>query len=204
MQKIYHVTKTYYVETCIVCSRTEIFTAVERHLAFGRLGFDLSKIDMRFKRRRVNSGVCEFVNARMSIDIVRATHLCLRGSPIPTNKCAIAFRSGRTKQVSDFPSLGPDKQHCPLPHTCQAPTLTSPRRHCQCLRSKTRNLFEPPQAQTGTRPRAIMCLLLATPYINSLFILENKYKKQPSTSGCQANKSYSKQLKILMPIVDSK
>ena len=32
------------------------------------------------------SEVCGFVNARMSIAIVRATHLCLRGSRIPTSK----------------------------------------------------------------------------------------------------------------------
>ena len=58
-----------------------------------------------------------------------------------------------------FPTLGPAKQHCPLLHTRQAPTPTSPRRHCHCLRSKTRNLFEPPQAQTGTSPRDV-----STPY----------------------------------------
>ena len=32
------------------------------------------------------SQVCGFVNARMSIAIVRATHLCLRGSRIPTSQ----------------------------------------------------------------------------------------------------------------------
>ena len=30
--------------------------------------------------------VCGFINARMSIAIVRATHLCLRGSRIPTGQ----------------------------------------------------------------------------------------------------------------------
>jgi hypothetical protein len=32
------------------------------------------------------SHVCGYVNARMSIAIVRATHLCLRGSLIPTSQ----------------------------------------------------------------------------------------------------------------------
>ena len=32
------------------------------------------------------SEVCGYVNARMSIAIVRATHLCVRGSRIPTSK----------------------------------------------------------------------------------------------------------------------
>ena len=32
------------------------------------------------------SEVCGFVNARMSIAIVRATHLCLRGSRVPTSQ----------------------------------------------------------------------------------------------------------------------
>ena len=32
------------------------------------------------------SQVCGYVNARMSIAIVRATHLCLRGSRIPTGR----------------------------------------------------------------------------------------------------------------------
>jgi hypothetical protein len=32
------------------------------------------------------SHVCGYVNARMSIAIVRATHLCLRGSRIPTSR----------------------------------------------------------------------------------------------------------------------
>ena len=30
--------------------------------------------------------VCGYVNARMSIAIVRATHLCLRGSRVPTSQ----------------------------------------------------------------------------------------------------------------------
>ena len=36
------------------------------------------------------SEVCGFVRARMSVAVVRATHLCLRGSRIPTSQ--IAFR----------------------------------------------------------------------------------------------------------------
>ncbi len=32
------------------------------------------------------SDVCGYVNARMSIAIVRATHLCLRGSRVPSSQ----------------------------------------------------------------------------------------------------------------------
>ncbi len=32
------------------------------------------------------SEVCGYVNARMSIAIVRATHLCLRGSRVPASR----------------------------------------------------------------------------------------------------------------------
>jgi hypothetical protein len=37
------------------------------------------------------SEVCGFVRARMSIAMVRATHLCLRGSRIPTSKMSYKF-----------------------------------------------------------------------------------------------------------------
>ncbi len=38
------------------------------------------------KWQRTYSEVCGYVNARLSITIVRATHLCLRGSRVPTDK----------------------------------------------------------------------------------------------------------------------
>jgi hypothetical protein len=38
------------------------------------------------KWQRTYSQVCGYVKARLSIAIVRATHLCLRGSRIPTHK----------------------------------------------------------------------------------------------------------------------
>jgi hypothetical protein len=47
------------------------------------------------------SQVCGYVNARMSIAVVRATHLCLRGSRIPTSKM-----SRRLPQWEDKAGLG--------------------------------------------------------------------------------------------------
>jgi hypothetical protein len=47
------------------------------------------------------SKVCGYVNARMSIAIVRATHLCLRGSRIPTGQM-----SNRLPQWEDKAGLG--------------------------------------------------------------------------------------------------
>ena len=37
------------------------------------------------------SEVCGFVRARMSIAMIRATHLCLRGSRVPTSKMSYKF-----------------------------------------------------------------------------------------------------------------
>ena len=47
------------------------------------------------------SEVCGYVNARMSIAIVRATHLCIRGSRIPTGKMC-----NRLPQWEDKAGLG--------------------------------------------------------------------------------------------------
>jgi hypothetical protein len=41
------------------------------------------------KWQKPYSQVCGYVQARLSISIVRATHLCLRGSRIPTSKISI-------------------------------------------------------------------------------------------------------------------
>ena len=46
----------------------------------------LLKKQILLKKLYINSKVCGFGNASMSIVIVRATHLCLRGSRIPTSK----------------------------------------------------------------------------------------------------------------------
>jgi hypothetical protein len=43
------------------------------------------------KWQRSYSQTCGYVNARLSIAIIRATHLCLRGSRIPTSKISTKF-----------------------------------------------------------------------------------------------------------------
>jgi hypothetical protein len=48
------------------------------------------------KKWETHSEVCGYVNARMSIAIVRATHLCLHGCRIPTIKMD-ASRRGKKK-----------------------------------------------------------------------------------------------------------
>jgi hypothetical protein len=47
------------------------------------------------------SEICGYVNARMSIAVVRATHLCLRDSRIPTSQM-----SNRRPQWEDKADLG--------------------------------------------------------------------------------------------------
>ena len=63
----------------------------------------LKKLSLRLaeKWEKPYSEVCGFVNARMSIAIVRATHLCLRGSRIPTSKMC-----NRLPQWEDKAGLG--------------------------------------------------------------------------------------------------
>jgi hypothetical protein len=53
------------------------------------------------KWKKPYSVVCGYVNAQMSIAIVRATHLCLRGSRIPTSQM-----SNRCPQWEDKAGLG--------------------------------------------------------------------------------------------------
>ena len=53
------------------------------------------------KSRKTYSEVCGYVNARMSIAIVRATHLCLRGSRVPTSQI-----SNRRPQWEDGAGMG--------------------------------------------------------------------------------------------------
>ena len=63
----------------------------------------LKKISTRLavKWERPYSQVCVYVNARMSIAIVRGSHLCLRGSRIPTSRM-----SNRLPQWEDSAGLG--------------------------------------------------------------------------------------------------
>ena len=56
---------------------------------------------LALKWEKPYSEICGYVNARMSIAIVRATHLCLRGSRIPTSKM-----SNRRPQWEDQAGLG--------------------------------------------------------------------------------------------------
>jgi hypothetical protein len=51
--------------------------------------------------KKPHSEVCGYVNARMSIAIVRATHPCIRGSRIPTGKMC-----NRLPQWEDKAGLG--------------------------------------------------------------------------------------------------
>jgi hypothetical protein len=46
---------------------------------------------LAIKWQRSYSQVCGYVNARLSIAIIRATHLCLRGSRIPAHKMSNKF-----------------------------------------------------------------------------------------------------------------
>jgi hypothetical protein len=63
----------------------------------------LKKLSARLaeKSGKPYSEVCGYVNARMSIAIVRATHLCLRGSRVPTSQM-----SNRRPQWEDGAGLG--------------------------------------------------------------------------------------------------
>ena len=102
----------------------------------------LKKLSARLaeKWEKPCSEVCGHVNARMSIVIVRATHLCIRGSlvpgPLPTQ---LVFH------------------HCT--HTvCTAPsTPTRQDTHCPGSNPKP---YEPLQPRTGTSPLRSLYLLL--------------------------------------------
>jgi hypothetical protein len=48
------------------------------------------------------SEVCGYVNAPISIAIVRATHLCVCGSRIPTSKMSKRLPQWKTKQASVY------------------------------------------------------------------------------------------------------
>jgi hypothetical protein len=68
------------------------------------------------------SEVCGYVNARMSIAIVRATHLCIRGSRIPTGKMC-----NRLPQWEDKAGLGLFRHY-----TSHAPLICFPISQPDC------------------------------------------------------------------------
>jgi hypothetical protein len=81
--------KRKYLENCLQQRRhfTPFVVSVD-----GLLGKEATTFSKRLaaklasKWQRTYSEVCGYVNARLSIAIVRATHLCLRGSRVPTDK----------------------------------------------------------------------------------------------------------------------
>jgi hypothetical protein len=81
--------KRKYLENCLKQRRhfTPFVVSVD-----GLLGREAATFSKRLaaklasKRQRTYSEVCGYVNARLSITIIRATHLCLRGSRVPTDK----------------------------------------------------------------------------------------------------------------------
>jgi hypothetical protein len=81
--------KRKYLENCLKQRRhfTPFVVSVD-----GLLGREAATFSKRLaaklasKWQRSYSEVCGYVNARLSITIVRATHLCLRGSRVPTDK----------------------------------------------------------------------------------------------------------------------
>jgi hypothetical protein len=66
------------------CIETSDFS-VRRHQASVGVGIGITSI------QRPYSVIRGFVNARMSIAIVRATHLCLRGSRVSASKISRRF-----------------------------------------------------------------------------------------------------------------
>jgi hypothetical protein len=112
----------------------------------------LKKLSARLaeKSGKPYSVVCEYVKARMSIAIVRATHLCLRGSRVPTSQmsnCRPQWEYGaglglfRRKNLEQqklvrIKSIEPSTTHCMtmfmpnVPHrgrqSCQGATARSP------------------------------------------------------------------------------
>jgi hypothetical protein len=86
--------KKKYLEACLeqrrhftpfVCSVDGLLGREAKTFA-KRLAAKLAK-----KWQRSYSQTCGYVNARLSIAIIRATHLCLRGSRIPTSKISTKF-----------------------------------------------------------------------------------------------------------------
>jgi hypothetical protein len=97
--------KKKYLEACLeqrwhfspfVLSTDGLLGKKESRTLLKKLSALLSK-----KGEKAYSEICGYVNARMSIAMVRATHLCLRGSRIPTSQM-----SNRGPQWEDKAGLG--------------------------------------------------------------------------------------------------
>jgi hypothetical protein len=98
------------------------------------------------------SEFCGYVNARMSIAMVQATHLCLRGSPISTSqmsnrrtqwedKAGLGLFQRYTSDLLFFPHLSslPNTYACTLP--CKATThFLTPVHSSETFKKTSRNL----------------------------------------------------------------
>jgi hypothetical protein len=96
--------KKKYIGTCLEQRRHSSPFVVSTDGLLGKeVKMLLKKLSARLaeKWEKYCSEVCGHVNARMSIAIVRATHLCLRGSRIPTSKMC-----NRLPQWEDKAGLG--------------------------------------------------------------------------------------------------
>ena len=85
--------KKKYLASCLEQRRSFIPFVVSADGLLGReASFLLQRLSALLAEKwdKPYSEVCGFVRARMSVAVVRATHLCLRGSRIPTSQ--IAFR----------------------------------------------------------------------------------------------------------------
>jgi hypothetical protein len=86
--------KRKYLEACL--ERRRHFTPFVCS-ADGMLGREAKTFAKRLAAKLANkweksySQVCGYVNARLSIAIVRATHLCMRGSRVPVHKISIRY-----------------------------------------------------------------------------------------------------------------
>jgi hypothetical protein len=86
--------KRKYLESCLEYRRhfTPFVCSVD-----GMLGREAKTFAKRLAAKLANkweksySQVCGYVNARLSIAIVRATHLCMRGSRVPVHKISIRY-----------------------------------------------------------------------------------------------------------------
>jgi hypothetical protein len=86
--------KKKYLDACLEQQRhfTTFVCSVDRLL--GRKAPTFAKqlaAKLMKKWQRSYSQTCGYVNARLSIAIIQATHLCLRGSRIPTSKISTRF-----------------------------------------------------------------------------------------------------------------
>jgi hypothetical protein len=86
--------KRKYLEACLERRRhfTPFVCSVD-----GMLGREAKTFAKRLAAKLANkweksySQVCGYVNARLSIAIVRATHLCMKGSRVPAHKISIRY-----------------------------------------------------------------------------------------------------------------